>query len=132
MEILESQPGLGAAHRLGVQAATRNRIENRTESDRERSVGAFDAVSSNPHSAHQGFPYAIPLPHRGEGTVGHASSPPRQCACGTCMDVPMPKRLCGDDNREFCDLIDSIPLVGQHWQRMELDALVVQLLGVLE
>jgi hypothetical protein len=69
MGILESQPSLGAAHRLGVQMATRNRIENRTESDRERSVGAFDAVSSNPHGARQDFPYAIPLPHKGGGNA---------------------------------------------------------------
>jgi hypothetical protein len=67
MEILESYPRLGPAQHAAVYAAPWSRIGNRQESKRELLLHAFGALCSQHRTGHGFFPYAIPLPHKGEG-----------------------------------------------------------------
>ena len=74
MEILESHPLHRPAAHMCVHAGPRNRIGNRPESKRERLLRAFEVSRSQQPAARDFFPYAIPLPTRGEGTLWHRSA----------------------------------------------------------
>jgi hypothetical protein len=67
MEILESHPLHGPAAHMWVDAGPRNWIGNRPESKHERLVRAFDVSRSQQPAPRDFFPYAIPLPHGGDG-----------------------------------------------------------------